>query len=252
MKAYWIAFVTVVVLGFVVLGWAGYRIYQEKPPIPDAGRHHGRPTGHRQRRDQRRTECLAGDGRHGNGLDLGTRQLRGARLDRRLAAPRMRVHPRPLVIGNAGGADFAALAAEQQAVLKSRLATIMRTNTFDPSTGTIDIDSRPRGSVRGNLAHYADVFSNGNTEYSIPARRAERPGEAPPARGILLLDLLGGLDQPSRRGHHLHQQLAARRARRQPSHSRRRRVDRRQHHPAAGRDRRHGLVPCLPAESEPT
>lgn len=35
MKRYWIAFATVIVLGFLVLGWAGWRIYQEKPPIPD-------------------------------------------------------------------------------------------------------------------------------------------------------------------------------------------------------------------------
>src|SRR5512136_1450740 len=35
MKRYWIAFSTVIILGFLVLGWAGWRIYQEKPPIPN-------------------------------------------------------------------------------------------------------------------------------------------------------------------------------------------------------------------------
>ena len=35
MKRYWFGFIAVIVVGFAVLGWAGYRIYQEKPPIPD-------------------------------------------------------------------------------------------------------------------------------------------------------------------------------------------------------------------------
>ena len=35
MKRYWFGFIAVLVIGFAVLGWAGYRIYQEKPPIPD-------------------------------------------------------------------------------------------------------------------------------------------------------------------------------------------------------------------------
>jgi nitric oxide reductase subunit B len=34
MKAYWLAFCSVLVLSFGVLGWVGVRIYQEAPPIP--------------------------------------------------------------------------------------------------------------------------------------------------------------------------------------------------------------------------
>src|SRR3990170_8284228 len=36
MKKLWIIFAAVIVVGFAVLGWAGWRIYQEKPPIPEA------------------------------------------------------------------------------------------------------------------------------------------------------------------------------------------------------------------------
>jgi nitric oxide reductase subunit B len=35
MKRYWIAFASVIFIGFLVLGWAGFHIYQEKPPIPE-------------------------------------------------------------------------------------------------------------------------------------------------------------------------------------------------------------------------
>src|SRR3954447_2102864 len=35
MKTKWAAFATVIILSFAVLGWAGVRIYQMAPPIPD-------------------------------------------------------------------------------------------------------------------------------------------------------------------------------------------------------------------------
>ncbi len=34
MKRPWIGFWSVIIISFVILGWAGVRIYQEKPPIP--------------------------------------------------------------------------------------------------------------------------------------------------------------------------------------------------------------------------
>ena len=34
MKRLWIAFVAVMVLSFLVLGWIGTRIYSEMPPLP--------------------------------------------------------------------------------------------------------------------------------------------------------------------------------------------------------------------------
>ena len=35
MKRLWIAFATVLILSFSVLGWIGTRIYQEMPPLPE-------------------------------------------------------------------------------------------------------------------------------------------------------------------------------------------------------------------------
>jgi len=36
MKKLWVLFWGVIAVGFAVLGWAGWRIYQEKPPLPAA------------------------------------------------------------------------------------------------------------------------------------------------------------------------------------------------------------------------
>jgi nitric oxide reductase subunit B len=67
------------------------------------------------------------------------------------------------------GADFERLDGERQAQLSGRLATLMRTNTYDPATGTIAIDPVRADAFEFNVAHYSDVFANGRTDYAIPA-----------------------------------------------------------------------------------
>ena len=65
--------------------------------------------------------------------------------------------------------DFESLSAEQQAQLSGRLTTLLRTNTYDPASGTITIDPLRAEAFAANLAHYSDIFANGNTDYAIPA-----------------------------------------------------------------------------------
>ncbi len=73
MRKYWIGLIAVLVIGFMVLGWAGWRIYQEKPPIPTTvATTDGRDYHHRSRH-RGGTECVAGDGRDGARVRLGTR-----------------------------------------------------------------------------------------------------------------------------------------------------------------------------------
>jgi nitric oxide reductase subunit B len=36
MRTQWMAFATVVVVSFAVLGWTGTRIHQEAPPVPSS------------------------------------------------------------------------------------------------------------------------------------------------------------------------------------------------------------------------
>ena len=114
MKKLWISFAVVLVVSFAVLGWIGTRIYQEMPPIPERVITTDGTVVIAQRRYRPRPECLAVAGRHGGGLDLGTRQLRRAGLDRRLAAPRSHLRP-----GRLGGRAISAslttqLPAEEQ------------------------------------------------------------------------------------------------------------------------------------------
>ncbi len=97
-----------------------------------------------------------------------------------------------------------------------------------PTTRSRHADDRPvrAEAFDANLAHYTDVFARRPRRVRHPAGRAHRPGQAAEAGGLLLLDVVGCVDQPSGRHDHLHEQLAARAAGRQPSHRRRDRLDR--------------------------
>ena len=51
----------------------------------------------------------------------------------------------------------------------------MRANTYDPQTQTVTVDPIRAEAFESNLAHYSDVFSNGNAHYAIPAGAVTDP-----------------------------------------------------------------------------
>ena len=67
------------------------------------------------------------------------------------------------------GADYGHLDGERQAQLSGRLATLMRTNTYDPDTRTITIDPLRAAAFPSEPRHYSSVFSEGEADYAIPA-----------------------------------------------------------------------------------
>ena len=122
---------------------------------------------------------------------------------------------------------------------------LMRTNTYDPATRDADRRPGPRRGVRGQRSRTTPTSSrNGTRRVRHPRGRADRPG--PAARQLAAFFFWtswAGVHEPARATTITYtQQLAARAAGRQPAHRRHRRLDRRQHHPAAGRHRGDGLV----------
>ncbi|HSQ74607.1 MAG TPA: nitric-oxide reductase large subunit, partial [Bacteroidota bacterium] len=175
MKAYWIAFVTVVVLGFLVLGWAGWRIYQEKPPIPDAVV----TTDGRQVMSGEDISTGQNVWQAMGGMELGSIWGHGSYVAPDWTADWL--HRECEYILNTWargrrGVDFSALPAEEQAALQSRLSTLMRTNTFDPATGRLTLSPIRAEAFSANAAYYADLFANGHTAYSIPRGAQSDPG----------------------------------------------------------------------------
>jgi nitric oxide reductase subunit B len=175
MKRLWIGFALVMGLSFMVLGWIGSRIYQEKPPVPSSivttdGK------------------VLIGDGEIAAGQNvwqtLGGMEVGSVWGHGSYVAPDWTadwLHREASFIldqwsNTDYGSEFARLDGEKQAQLQGRLAKEMRTNTYDPATETITVSPVRAQAFQANLEHYSDVFTNGKAEYAIPAGAVGDPG----------------------------------------------------------------------------
>ena len=163
-KRLWLAFGLVVVLSFAVLGWTGFRIYQEAPPVPDRvvttdGRELIRPG---EIHDGQNVWQSIG------GMEVGSIWGHGSYVAPDWTADWL--HREATFIldrwsGAPGGYD--ALPAERRAELQSRLQQLLRTNTF--RDGTLTVDPVRADAFEANAAHYSNVFTQGREEYAIPA-----------------------------------------------------------------------------------
>ncbi len=173
-KRLWIGFAFVVLASFAVLGGFGFRIAALAPPIPDrVATPDGRVLfdGDLIREGQNVWQSLGGQ-------EIGTVWGHGAYVAPDWSADWLH---RELVFildrwaQDQGAADYAALAPEAQAALRVRLKGVIRTNTYDPATGTLTLDPIRAEAFRANAAHYADVFGHGRPEYAIPAGALTNP-----------------------------------------------------------------------------
>jgi nitric oxide reductase subunit B len=167
MRRYWIAFIAVVVISFLILGWAGMRIYQEKPPVPETivstdGRQLVHPG-----------EVMEGQNvwQAMGGMELGSVWGHGSYVAPDWSADWL--HRELEFILNAWakrdfGSTYAEASLERQAILKARLKQIIRTNTFDTSTNRLVIDSVRAAAFEANAAYYIGIFRDGSTSYAIP------------------------------------------------------------------------------------
>ncbi|MFZ1685210.1 MAG: nitric-oxide reductase large subunit [Candidatus Zixiibacteriota bacterium] len=167
MRKYWMAFWSVIIISFAVLGWAGMKIYQEKPPMPN------------QVVTTDGTIIVPVDGitngqnvwQSLGGMEIGSIWGHGSYVAPDWTADYL--HRECVFILNewamqAGQAEFEKLPPEQQAGLKSRLQTLMRSNTYDVSTGNLVLDPVRGRAFESNLAHYAEVFTKGDSRSAIP------------------------------------------------------------------------------------
>jgi nitric oxide reductase subunit B len=174
MKRLWIAFVAVMVLSFLVLGWIGTRIYSEMPPLP-------------QQVVTTDGVTLIGSGEISagqnvwqsmGGMEVGSIWGHGSYVAPDWTADWL--HREAVFIldrwsNTDYGSDFEKLNNEQQAQLVARLTKLLHTNTYDPSTGTVTVDPIRVEAFESNLAHYTEIFSKGNADYAIPAGAVSNP-----------------------------------------------------------------------------
>lgn len=167
MHRLWIAFVLVLMVSFTILGWIGTRIYQEMPPIPERVV----TTDGTVVIDKGQIQSGQNVWQSLGGMEVGSVWGHGSYVAPDWTADWLH-REATFILDKWSGTDFGAaysdLNGEQQAQLQGRLATLLRTNTYDPSTKAITLDPIRAEAFHANVEHYSDVFSNGKTEYAIP------------------------------------------------------------------------------------
>lgn len=167
MKKQWIAFIAVILISFTVLGWAGFKIYQLKPPIPD-------------RVITRDGEVIVPTGfitegqtvwRAMGGMELGSVWGHGSYVAPDWTADWL--HRECVFILDEWsrtdhGRAYDKIDPVQQAELKERLKLLMRDNTYDDQTDQLILDPIRGRAFQHNLDYYLALFKNGNDKYAIP------------------------------------------------------------------------------------
>lgn len=167
MRRLWTAFILVVIISFAVLGWSGFKIYQEKPPIPESVVTSEGVT------VVPSDDILAGQRiwRGMGGMELGSIWGHGSYVAPDWTADWL--HRECTFIldewAQAEGVDsYDALPGEQQAALRERLRELVRTNSYNPSTNTLTLAPIRARAFEHNVAYYQRLFTEGQAEYAIP------------------------------------------------------------------------------------
>src|ERR1051325_4177225 len=164
-KKLWIALAVVVLASFAVLAGVGYKAIHNAPPIARVATTDGKLLFEAETiRDGQNVWQTMG------GQEVGSIWGHGAYVAPDWSADWL--HRESVFILNkwaqqSGVAKFEALSLVQQASLKARLESLMRTNTYNAATDTIVVDPIRAEAFEANAAYYADVFMNGRKEYAI-------------------------------------------------------------------------------------
>jgi nitric oxide reductase subunit B len=165
-KRYWLALAVVILGSFAVLGTVGRKMISQAPPIPDVYSADGQLlfSGSTITDGQGVWQSIGGQ-------EIGTIWGHGAYVAPDWSADWLHRESNILLDTWAqrdGAASFASLSAEQQAALKARLVTAIRTNTYDAATNRVTLSGDRVTAYRQLAAYYADVFASGRKEYAIP------------------------------------------------------------------------------------
>jgi len=170
----WIALAIVILASLGVLGYYGVQIERHKPPIPVQVLTPDGTTlfdGQGIMRGQNAWQSIGGQ-------ELGSVWGHGAYVAPDWTADWLHRESSYLLdqwAQEERGAPYAVLDAERQGALRARLEGVMRTNTYDPGTGTVTLAPGRAEAFEAVAAHYADVFSKGRDDYAIPAGALRDP-----------------------------------------------------------------------------
>ena len=165
-KRYWLALAVVILGSFAVLGTVGRKMISQAPPIPDVYSADGQLlfSGSTITDGQGVWQSIGGQ-------EIGTIWGHGAYVAPDWSADWLHRESNILLetwAQREGAVAFASLNAEQQAALKARLITAIRTSTYDASANRVTLSADRVAAYRQLTHYYADVFASGRKEYAIP------------------------------------------------------------------------------------
>ncbi|OJV72721.1 MAG: nitric oxide reductase large subunit [Flavobacterium sp. 40-81] len=179
-KKLWIGFALVMSISFAILGYYGYEIYQESPPIPDkiiADDTTVIFTGQQIKDGQNIWQSMGGQ-------EVGTVWGHGAYVAPDWTADWLHKEAE-FILNKYAQADyhktFNTLNDEQKAALKIRLQADVRKNTFDKNTGTITISANRVAAIAHLSEYYKGLFMDDpefdklRADYAIPKMAIRDP-----------------------------------------------------------------------------
>ncbi|MFA6561689.1 MAG: nitric-oxide reductase large subunit [Verrucomicrobiia bacterium] len=179
-KRLWFALAAVIVGSFAVLGYYGYEIYQQAPPVPTSVVTADGTvvfTGQEIKDGQNVWQSIGGQ-------EVGTVWGHGAYVAPDWSADRLHREAVWMLDRWATaehGKAFDALDSENQAALKARLKKEIRANTYDPVTGKLVVSPLRAEAIAAVNAHYTALFGNDpalsklRDAYAIPANTIKDP-----------------------------------------------------------------------------
>ncbi len=179
-QKYWAWLIGVIVASFAVLGYYGWEIYQVAPPIPD------RVVTSDGRQLYTRQDITQGQNvwQSMGGQEVGSVWGHGGYTAPDWTADwlhREAVWMLDRYATQDLGMPYAQLSVEQQAALRARLQTELRTNTYDPATKTLTISPLRAEAIAAVGEHYTKLFGNDpgmsalRDAYAIPANTIKDP-----------------------------------------------------------------------------
>lgn len=166
MKKYWIAFASVIIISFAVLGWVGTKIYTQAPPIPETVRSLDGSVVFSKSDIEEGQNIWQAMG----GMEVGSVWGHGSYVAPDWTADWL--HREAVFVLNYWAnsqlsKEYSALSLEEQASLKARLKAVFRTNTFNKETLVVTLDSARVKAIENNIKYYSGIFTNGNDAYAI-------------------------------------------------------------------------------------
>jgi nitric oxide reductase subunit B len=158
----WIILATSMVAMFGTLLYFGGEIYQAAPPIPAAVRSAGGETLFTRADIERGQNVWQSIG----GMQQGSIWGHGSYVAPDWSADWLHREAVELLdlLAQSEGSSYAALAAPDQARLESILQRMMRTNTYDASTGVVTLGDDRAQAIAAVAGHYSDLFEGRSAE----------------------------------------------------------------------------------------